>query len=231
MALSLSSSLEAFSTLLFHRKLLVSKSQCQTFKNKSADFDMLRTAGINNTVGSYSWTIPTVLPQYSYYDLEILLDSNPNMFSQADAEFVISGLNPTTTSSATSATQTSQTTSEPPSSTASTSTTSGDLTIGAKIGIGVGAGVVGVLLLILLSLFMFRRGKRAIQKEQSQTTAGEDKTDPPLKDVKVAEMESTTPMRELQGSTVFAELEAGSRSGVVRKPLPGMQETNQKFRT
>lgn len=201
---------------------------------------MLHTAGIDNTVGSYAWTIPTVLPQYSYYDLEILLDSNPNMFSQADAEFVISGLNPTTTSSATSATQTSQTTSGLPSSTASTSatspeptqsplTTSGDLSLGAKIGIGVGAGVVGVLLLILLSLFMFRRGKRATQKEQSQTTAEGDKADTPLKDIKVSEMESTRPMGELQGSTVLAELDGGSGSRVVRKPLPGMQETNQKF--
>jgi hypothetical protein len=200
--------------------------------------NILHTAGIDNTVGSYAWTIPTVLPQYSYYDLEILLDSNPNMFSQADAEFVISGLNPTTTSSATSATQTSQTTSELPSSTASTSTTSpeptqsppttsGDLSLGAKIGIGVGAGVTGVLLLILLSLFMFRRGKRAIQKEQSQTA---DKADTPSKDTKMAEMGSTTPVGELQGSTVLAELDGRSGSRVVRKPLPGMHEENQKFR-
>jgi len=178
------------------------------------------------------WKIPTILPQYAYYDLEILLDANPSYYSQAVSEFSISGLNPTVTSSSISSTLTAQTSTQASDSASlSTSTaavspeptparnTSTNLSLGAKAGIGVGVAIGGLLLLLLFGIILFQQGKRASAKKSSTTgdkdalagTANPAEQGAPLTTEERAELESMRRASELQGSSVVQELSGGER--------------------
>ncbi|KAH6707870.1 hypothetical protein BKA61DRAFT_135441 [Leptodontidium sp. MPI-SDFR-AT-0119] len=166
--------------------------------------------GIHRNVGSFNWTIPTILPVYPFYDLEIVLTTNDSIFSQAKSFFTIDLSRQAVTSSSTSISSTSSSTqsssqasstSLPPATTTSSTptntqspSTGSSLSTGAKAGIGVGAAAGGIAILALLGIFIFRRGKRAATQAEEASKVAADK---PLTVKERAELDDTRRAAEL----------------------------------
>jgi hypothetical protein len=177
------------------------------------------TAGIDSSLGTYSWRIPTVLSQFAYYDLEILSESNTAYYSQAVAQFEISGLNPSSSSSLASSTSSiASTTSIPLPVTISSSTPSAtqgassstELSIGAKAGIGVGAGIAALGAFVVLGIYIFRRGRRAKTSPMTNDEDSNEKKDE-LTVGERSELEDIKRMAELEGLNAPQEMSAGTR--------------------
>lgn len=162
-------------------------------------------AGIHRNILNFNWTVPTSLPVYPFYDLEIVLTANDTFFTPANSDFAIDLAAKPTTSSSTSTPSSTPMDYYPTFSTPSSSPTptpsttpppaSGGLSVGAKAGISAGSGAVGLALLVLIGILIFRRCKRSaatwVQAEDKTLTADEKEELKRLRRTAVAELGST----------------------------------------
>jgi hypothetical protein len=162
-------------------------------------------AGIHRNILNFNWMVPTSLPVYPFYDLEIVLTANNTFFTEGNSDFAIDLTAKSTASSSTSTPSstpmdyypTFSTPSSTPTPTPSTTPppASGGLSVGAKAGIGAGSGAVGLVFLVLIGILIFRRGERSVptwvQAEDKTLTANEKEELKRLRRTAVAELGST----------------------------------------